>query len=397
MSELVLLQLAIVLAAAKIGGEICDRWLKQPAVLGELVCGVLVGTSVLNWVPGADPTLGAMAEIGAVLLLFEVGLESDLGDLCRVGGAALWVALAGVALPFAGGYVAASALGCPTMQAVFVGAALTATSVGITARVFSDLRTLHTREAKIVLGAAVADDVIGLVILAALSGLAATKAVSAYGVLRVTFVAVAFLVGAIVVGFRATPFILHWANRMRTRAALSSAAIILCLAVSALASVAHLAPIVGAFAAGLVLAKAEHRVRFESKIRNVADVFVPVFFVMMGARMDLSALNPATAAGRHVLLVGIVLLVVAVVGKVLGGLTVPGRGLRRLTVGLGMIPRGEVGLIFAGMGLKAAVIPPSLYAAILFIVVGTTFLTPPLLKLCASAVRPIAIEEPQAA
>jgi Kef-type K+ transport system membrane component KefB len=397
MPEYVLLHLAIALAAAKVGGEICDRWLKQPAVLGELLCGVLVGTSVLNWVPGSDQTLGALAEIGAVLLLFEVGMASDLGELFQVGLSALWVAAAGVALPFVGGYLAAEWLGCSTIEAVFVGAALTATSVGITARVFSDLHLLDTREARVVLGAAVADDVIGLVILAVLSGLAVTQTVTVSGVLRVSAVAVAFLVGAIAIGSWVTPLILGVAHRMRTRAALSSAAVILCLLVSSVASLAQLAPIVGAFAAGLVLAKAEHRVHFEEKLKAVADLFVPVFFVMMGARMDLSMLSPATAAGRHGLSIGVVLLLVAVVGKVVAGLTVPDRGVRRLTVGLGMIPRGEVGLIFAGMGMKMAVIPSSLYAAIVFVVVGTTFLTPPLLKACAGGAVRRARDLPSAA
>lgn len=380
MTEHILLQIAIMLAAAKIGGELCERLLKQPAVLGEIVFGVLVGGSVLGLVHGSDPTLGQIAEIGAVLLLFEVGLESDIDEMFKVGFASLWVAMAGVTLPYFFGYAVARAMGEAPMQAIFVGAAMTATSVGITARVFSDLKALHTREARIVLGAAVADDVIGLIILAVVSALAVTNIVSVSGIIKLTSIAVIFLVGSVLIGLKTTPYLLHWARKMQARAAVSTVAVIFCFLLAAAAATAQLAPIVGAFAAGLVLAKAEHKVHFEDKVKALADVFIPVFFVMMGAQMNLRMFNPATAAGMATLKLGGLLVTTAIVGKVLGGLTVPCRGLNRWTVGVGMIPRGEVGLIFAGIGLKAHVIGDSLYAAIIFVVIVTTFVTPPLLK-----------------
>ncbi|HZP80998.1 MAG TPA: cation:proton antiporter [Chthonomonadaceae bacterium] len=388
MHEPILLQIAIMLAAAKLGGELCERWLKQPAVLGEIVFGVLAGQSVFGWVQGDSLTLQQIAEIGAVLLLFEVGLESDLEDLFKVGLAATWVAVAGVALPFLMGFFVARGLGHPPIQSLFVGAALTATSVGITARVFSDLNALHTKEAKIVLGAAVVDDVIGLIILAAVSGLAASKAVSWLAVAKLTLMAYLFLAGALILGLRATPLLLHWARRMRTRAAVPSVAVIFCLLLATLAETAQLAPIVGAFAAGLVLAKTEHKVHFEEQVKSIADIFVPIFFVMMGARMNLQVFDPTTAAGRTTLTIGGLLFVVALIGKVLGGLSVPGRGTKRWTVGIGMIPRGEVGLIFASIGLSKHVINDALYAAIILVVILTTFITPPLLKLAASRPGP---------
>ena len=378
------LQIAIMLVAAKFGGEICERWLKQPAVLGEIVCGMVVGMSGLGLVDGSNSILTQIAEIGAVLLLFEVGLESDLQELFRVGGAALWVACAGVVLPFLMGYGVATALGHNAMQSLFVGAALTATSVGITARVFSDMKALATREAQIVLGAAVADDVIGLIILAAISALAVTKTVSWLAIGKLTGLALLFLVGAVVIGLVATPVVLRLAARMRTRAALSCAALIFCLLLASLAQAVELAPIVGAFAAGLVLAKAEHKVHFEEKLKSVADIFVPLFFVLIGAQIKLQMFNPVHAAGRATLILGGVLALVAVLGKILAGLSVPGKGLRRWTVGIGMIPRGEVGLIFASIGLSQHVIDDALYAAIIFVVVVTTFMTPPLLKWVAS-------------
>src|SRR5258708_18353085 len=319
MHDYILLQLAIILAAAKIGGEICERLLKQPAVLGEIVRGVLVGGSVLGWIDGGSPILAQIAEIGAVLLLFEVGLESDIEDLTKVGGAAISVACVGVIVPFVLGYFVAHALGQTPITSIFVGASLTATSVGITARVFSDLNALHTREARIVLGAAVADDVIGLIILAAVSGLAITKIVSVVEISKLTLFATLFLLGALIIGLKSTPILLHWVKKMQTRAAMSAVAIIFCFLVATCAGLVHLAPIVGAFAAGLVLAKAEHRVHFEEKVKSIADIFIPVFFVMMGAQMSLHMFNLATAQGRATVALGSALLAAAIIGKVVAG------------------------------------------------------------------------------
>ncbi|MFZ4507928.1 MAG: cation:proton antiporter [Fimbriimonas sp.] len=375
MTHDLLLQLAVILAGAKLLGEVAERYLGQPAVLAEIIAGVLLGTSVFHIVDGKNEVLLGIAEIGAVLLLFEVGLECDIDELFKVGGSALWVAIAGVIAPFGLGYLVAMASGLNPLEGLFCGAALTATSVGITARVFTDLATLHTREARIVLGAAVADDVIGLIILAAVSGLAATKTLSWTSVGWVTLAALAFLVGAIVIGLRASPYIIKWARAMRTRAAVSSAAVVLCLLLASVAQLAGLAPIVGAFACGLVLVKTEQKIHFEEKVRSIADLFVPVFFVMMGARMDLGSID----AGA--LRLGLGLFAVAVIGKVLGGLTVPGQGIQRWVVAVGMIPRGEVGLIFASIGLSRNIVNQGDYAAIVFVVVATTFITPPLLKL----------------
>lgn len=366
------------LAGAKLAGELCERYLKQPAVLAEILVGVILGGSGLRWVNGANVTLQSIAEIGAVLLLFEVGLQSDIDELLKVGKEAIFVATVGVIAPFLMGYWVAHAMGQPTMTAVFVGAALTATSVGITARVFTDLRVLHTREARVVLGAAVADDVIGLIILAAVSGLAASGVLSIGAVTKTTGIALIFLVGAIVLGLKATPTLLRWARAMRTRAAVSSAAVVLCLLTSVVAELAQLAPIVGAFAAGLVLAKTENKIHFEEKVASIADLFIPVFFVMMGARTDLSQITPSTA------LLGGLLLVVAIIGKLLAGLLLPAKGMSRWLIGVGMLPRGEVGLIFASIGLSKHIITSPIYAAIIIVVVVTTFITPPMLKFVAS-------------
>jgi Kef-type K+ transport system membrane component KefB len=374
-----LVQLILVFAVAKIGSELADR-VGQPPVLGELIGGILAGAGALHWLRPHDVTLHALAEIGAILLLFEVGLESDLPSLMRVGPAALWVAVAGVTLPFAMGYGVSLLFGLPPFAALFIGAALTATSVGITARVFGDLGALHRKESRIVLGAAVADDVIGLIILAVISGLAGRGGISAATVVRVVGLALLFLVGSILVGERFASPLLHLARRMRSRGTLCAAAVGFCFALAVLAAAAGLAPIVGAFAAGLVLARTEHRVPIEPLMKPLADLFIPVFFVMMGASTELAALSPATPVGREALALGGALAVVAIVGKVLGGLTCPGRGVDRWVVGLAMIPRGEVGLIFAGIGREHGILNPPLYAAILGVILLTTLVTPPALK-----------------
>ncbi len=383
-TERLLIELAFILAGAKVGGEICERLLKQPAVLGELVVGVILGKSLLGVVNPADPFLNQLAQIGAVLLLFEVGLQTDLNDLTKVGFAAVWLACVGVALPFIFGYMAAKGMGAPTAHAVFIGAVLTATSVGITARVLSDLNALHMSESRIVLGAAVVDDVIGLIILAVMSALVihpTGKGLTAATVLVPTGLAIAFLVGALALGFWLTPPLLGIARRMTVRAALPVAAVVFCLAISAAAQWVGLAAIVGAFSAGLILARAEHRVHFEPQVHALADIFVPVFFVMMGALVQLDALNPMTPGGQKTLLFGFILFVIAAVTKVIAGWTVPRKQINRMLTGFGMMPRGEVGLIFASIGLSSHIITNEVYAAILFVVAATTFITPPLLKL----------------
>lgn len=383
----------MILLAAKIGGEICERYLKQPAVLGEIIFGIILGKSVLHWVPFDDEPLRHIAEIGAILLLFEVGLESDMDDLFKVGSSALYVAILGVLLPFVGGYFAAHQLGLSTTQALFIGAALTATSVGISARVFSDMRALELPEARIVLGAAVVDDVLGLIILAAVSGLGAGGTITAGGIAQTTGIALAFLLGAVIIGLKATPLLLKLARKMKTRAAVSAAAVVFCLFISSLAETAGLAPIVGAFAAGLVLNKTEDKIHFEEKIRSIADIFVPVFFVLMGVQMNLQTFNPATKAGQMTLFIGGILTIIGVLGKLLAGLMLPGKSLNKWLIGAGMIPRGEVGLIFASIGISKGLIKDDLYSAIIFVVVVTTFITPPLLKVIAkrSSAQPVAL------
>jgi Kef-type K+ transport system membrane component KefB len=373
-----LVGLAIIWAAAKLAGEAMERF-GQTAVLGELLAGVLIGPGVLGLAHPSEP-LKALAELGVIVLLFEIGLESDLGELLRAGIQSTAVALVGTVCPFVLGYALATAWGTTPLAAVFIGATLTATSVGITARVLSDLGRIQDLTAKVVLGAAVVDDVLGLMILAVVAGLAQSGSISAGSVLTILAKAVGFLAVAIVLGLRLAPALAAGLTRMRTRGSLIVGALIFCVLLAAGAERIGLAGIVGAFAAGLVLARTERQAHIETALRPVADVLVPIFFVVVGMQVEPRALDPTGPQGwKGLALVGL-LIVVAVVSKLASALGVYSRSVRRWPVGIGMVPRGEVGLIFAGTGLGAKVIDQELYAALVTMIMVTTLIVPPWLK-----------------
>lgn len=389
------LVLIAILLAAKLLGEAAER-LRQPAVLGELIAGVLLGSSVLGVVPSAGPineVVHLLAEVGVAILLFEIGLETDLKEMFRVGAAATTVASVGVAMPFLLGFVywivAEPTIGTHapnitnTMVAVFVGATLTATSVGITARVLTDLNQIHTREARVIIGAAVVDDVLGLVILAIVSGLAAGAAISVWGVVVTFVIAVGFLIVAVIIGNFFAPGVFTLVDRMRVRGVLLVSAFSMALLFAALAGLAGSAMIIGSFAAGIVLSSTNQFDMIGERIKPVADIFTPIFFVSVGARVDVSLFLPwSENFNWSVLAVGGALLIIAIVGKIVSGYSV-GWGRRRLghlAIGVGMIPRGEVGLIFAHLGLTRGILSSETYSAILIMVICTTFLAPPLLK-----------------
>jgi Kef-type K+ transport system membrane component KefB len=374
-----LLQLALLWGAAKLAAELAER-LGQPPVLGELLAGILLGGSLLGWVRPDEPTLARFAEIGALLLLFEVGLESDLHALLNVGSEALALAVAGVVLTLGLGMAAGLAFGLGAARALFLGTALSATSVGITARVFADLGMLKRKEARVVLGAAVADDVIGLLLLAIISGLFGAKALSTGAMAGRVGVALLFLVGSILIGQVAAGALLRLARRMRTRGVLVASAMIFCVVLAALAERSGLAPILGAFAAGLVLARTEHKLHLEGLLKPVADLFMPLFFLLLGVSANLTSLSPFTPSGRGTLLLVGVLALVVLAGKVGAGLLLPRRTGDRWLMGMGMIPRGEVALIVAAFGLSHGVLSTSLYSALIAVVLLTTLVTPPLLK-----------------
>ncbi|HEV3461748.1 MAG TPA: cation:proton antiporter [Candidatus Dormibacteraeota bacterium] len=371
-----LLGLALVWLASKVAGEAMER-VGQTAVLGELLAGVAIGPSVLGLVHESE-VLHALAELGVLILLFEVGLKSDLGELLRAGFQATLVATVGVVLPFAIGFAVMRCFGHPPLLAVFVGATLTATSVGITARILADLGRLDDSAGKVVLGAAVVDDILGLIILAVVTGVAETGAVSLPGVALLAAKAVAFLVAAIMVGIRLAPTIIGWINLMKARGTLIVYSVVFAVTLAALADLIGLATIIGAFAAGLVLATTERREHIEDRIKPVADLLVPVFFVTIGMKVHPAMLNPFAQNAQ--LGLAMLLTAVAVASKLAAGLVVYQKGVRRWPVGVGMVPRGEVGLIFAGAGLAAAVVAEDLYSALVVVVMLTTFIAPPWLK-----------------
>ncbi len=411
---------AFLLLAARFGA-LAERW-KQPAVLGELLMGVALGAVFLlpsfGWTDALrhDPFVAHLAEFGVILLLFKAGLESNVAQMRAVGARALLVAVVGVLLPFFGGWAASAVLFSdgPTILHVFVGATFTATSVGITARVFSDLAFSNAREAKIVLGAAVIDDVLGLIVLAVVAGMAQNAgAVDPVAVGKTSLAAIGFLAGAVVLGSVVAKPVGTLLSRVHNGVGMKMAfALFFCFAFAWGSTLAGLAPIVGAFAAGLVLDdvhfdrfrrpeiaqklrgwaaalrgtahdRAAHDMEHEAGhaerkdvehlIEGVASFFVPLFFVHTGTQVDIRVfLNPS------VLGIALVLTAVAFLGKVAAGWAA-GRGTDPLVVGVGMVPRGEVGLIFAGMGKQLGVVDERVFATLLIVIMATTLVTPPLL------------------
>lgn len=373
-----LLSLITIYVSARIMGELAVR-IGQPAVLGELLAGVLVGGNLLGWVDATEP-LTVLGEIGVMLLLFEIGLESDLSSFLRVGTTAALVATIGVTAPFLLGYLLGLTLHLSHVQAVFIGATLTATSIAISARTLAELGRLHTVEGQIILGAAVIDDILGLIVLSVVIGLATSGTVSWSQVGWTAGLAVSLLAAAMLIGVRYAHMFGRLLGLMRARGSLIVAAVTFALTLGYLAGLLHIAPLVGAFAAGLVLARTEHHAHIGEAIKPVADVFVPIFFVLVGMAVDLRLLNPMRAENWPVLLLAGGLVIVAILGKLVAGLGVMGKKTDPWMVGIGMLPRGEVGLIFAGTGLSQRIIGEGEYGAILLVVALTTFVSPILLK-----------------
>ncbi len=394
----VLVALVVILIGAKLGGALCAR-IGQPEVLGELIVGVVIGNFVLLGLNVFEPlktshVIEIFAEIGVILLLFEVGLESNLSDMMKVGFSALLVATLGVIAPFLLGW-AVGAWFLPDASIyvhIFLGATLTATSVGITARVLQDMKKINTKEARIILGAAVIDDVMGLVILAVVSGIIVGvnkggDGMSSFGILLLIAKAIVFLGGAVFAGRFAYRPLFRIANLLRAKGMLLITALAICFTAAWLADIVGLAPIVGAFAAGLVLDTVQYDDLGMAQTHSLAELLhplglflTPIFFVYMGLKVDLLAFGQGSIIGF-----ALVLTAVAIIGKQASSLGVLEKGLDRFSIGLGMIPRGEVGLIFASIGAslyigQERVITPDVYSAVVIMVIITTMITPPLLK-----------------
>ncbi|HEX3556114.1 MAG TPA: cation:proton antiporter [Thermoanaerobaculia bacterium] len=397
----VLLGLVLILAAAKLGGEIFER-MGQPAVLGELLFGIVLGNLALAGYGGfgflaTEPGLEILAQLGVILLLFQVGLESNIQEMLSVGWSSLLVAVLGVIAPFFLGWGVSAWLlpGEETLAHLFIGATLSATSVGITARVLKDLGKISTRESKVILGAAVIDDVLGLVVLSVVAGTISAAntggSLATLDALGIVAKAIAFLVGAILAGGWLSRRVFRLASTLRVQGLLLALSLAACFLLSYLADRIGLATIVGAFAAGLILDGVQYRDlgertkhTIEELIVPIAGFLVPVFFVLMGVRVDLASFGRAGVVGFAVLLS-----LAAILGKMICAAGVLERGLDRLSVAVGMVPRGEVGLIFAGLGAQLTlhgrrVITPPVFAAVVVMVIVTTLITPPALKVTLS-------------
>lgn len=370
----ILLMLAGLLAGAKLCGELAER-VGQPAVLGELLAGVLLGPSVLGVVNPDLPVVHIMAEIGVVILLFEIGLETDLRRLLSLGGTAATVALVGVALPFGLGLATERLLGLDPLPALVAAAALTATSVGITARVLSDLGRLQDEESQVVLGAAVIDDIVGLIILAVVARLVAGESLSLAGVSITTLTAFGFVAVALIAGRIFVPALFVLLQRLGNEQTLGIMGLVVAFLLATLADAVGSALIIGAFTAGLIFAPTEYAKPIERSVVRLGQFFVPIFFVAVGAAVDVR-----TFLDGRTLLIGGVLIVAAVVGKVAAGYAPFWFRGRKLVIGVGMVPRGEVGLIFAQTGLAAGVLDAAMFSAVTLMVMVTTLIAPPTLK-----------------
>lgn len=377
----VLLDILIVLIAAKLAAEVAER-VGFPAVVAEILAGVVIGPSVLSWV-SANETLRVLGQLGVILLLLQVGMEMNLGELGAVGRASIGVAVVGVVVPMAAGFGVATGFGYDGNTSLFLGAALAATSVGITARVFSDLRALATVEARTVLGAAVADDVLGLIILTIVVRVVTAGSVSLLNIAGIFGIALGFLVVTTVVGSRAAPPLFQALNRYsRSPGTLVAVALAFALAFGELADAAKLAPIVGAFVAGLSLSRSNTSDRITRELAPVGHLFIPVFFLQIGIDAQVDQFFRPSVLG-----IAAALFAVAVAGKLVAAVGAARSPGDKVLIGIGMIPRGEVGLIFATIGLQEGVLGRDLYASLLLVVLATTLLAPPLLRWRLNRVR----------
>jgi len=393
-----LFALTTILLAAKLGGDVMVR-LGQPEVLGELCVGIVLGNLSLLGIEvftflREDTILAVLSELGVVLLLFEVGLHTTVPEMLKVGGSALLVATLGVIVPFFLGW-GVGAFFVPEADSlvhIYLGATLTATSVGITARVLTDLHRVTTAEAKIILGAAVIDDVLGLMVLATVGGLIAAaeagSSVDVVSIAKVLGLSLGFLLVAIVIGRRIMPLCFRAVAALKSQGILLAASLILCFGFAYLSGLVGLAPIVGAFTAGLILEPVHYQhissrhndVGIEELVSPLIHFLVPIFFVIMGTRVNITDFLQTELLGFAACLT-----IAAILGKQVCSFGVLQRGVDRFAVGLGMIPRGEVGLIFASIGASLLlhgrpVVDSSTYGVVVIMVILTTLVTPPLIK-----------------
>jgi Kef-type K+ transport system membrane component KefB len=369
-----LLDLFLMFAGGKVLAEIFER-LRQPGVVGELLAGVMLGPSLLALVHPSELTQG-LAEIGAIFLLFTVGLETKPRDLLQVGWIAALVATVGVVVPFILGFIYMRAIDYSMLESIFVGAALVATSVGITARLLADAGVLSMPFARVILGAAVADDILGMIVLAIVSSLS-TGRINYLQLGIVTLEAVGFSILIVFFGSRMVGRFQTRVEQLRTHNSAFVLSLILCLGLSLASIYIGMAAIIGAFLAGLALADYSERWRLRENAHPIMEFLAPFFFVLLGVQVNLRAIyQPAL-----LWIMGVVC-VLAIVGKLVGcGLGALSLGFKNaLCIGVGMVPRGEVGLIVAAVGLKLRTISPEVYTVVVVMSIVTTLFAPPVLR-----------------
>ena len=411
--------IVLILAVSRLFEEICVR-ISLPPVLGDLIAGVILGVSVLHFIvfpeEGEVPINASVinflhsvsgvstevvnaayenrmraleeviANVGLLVLLFSIGLESNLKELIKVGVQASAVAVTGVIVPFVLGTLGLITIfQVPAVPALFAGAALTATSIGITAKVMQDLGCLQSSEGQTILGAAILDDILGIIILAVVVNIVKKGTVEPSTVIYLVLIAVAFIVGAIVLKQFFGPWLMAIADQFKSPGALFIIAIIFMSVMAFIADAIGLEAILGAFAAGIVLGQQEKSEELDELLKPYVYTATTIFFVSIGAKTDLSVINPAIPENREGLIIATFLIIAAIIGKTVAGFAAFGKEkLNKLAIGTGMIPRGEVGLVFAGLGSATGALAPALDVAIVLTVIVTTFIAPPLLKVVFS-------------
>ncbi len=385
-----LLQIAGILVAARVCAELATRF-NAPRVIGELCAGVLLGPSLLGWVHPSDP-IKLLAEIGIVLLLFEIGLETDLGRIIRAGSRALLLAVVGFVAPFVfGAGLAYYTFDLPVLVSLFIGGTLTATSIGITVRVLTDLGRHGSNESQIVIGAAVVDDIMGVILLAVLYELSVSGAVNLVNAGRVVLYITAFFLVAPMAAKLLAYAVQRLEAQSRAPGMVPVALIAIILTFAALAHNVGAPGLLGGFAAGIALSRrfflpfglalrvgANFNRKIRQQIKPISQLLTPIFFVVVGLSLDLSAVDWSSP---FIWIFSIMMTVVAIVGKLAGGLVVPENHYSRIAMGLAMVPRGEVGLIFAELGRISGIFDNEVYAGVVIVVAYTTLLSPFWIKL----------------
>jgi Kef-type K+ transport system membrane component KefB len=375
----ILLTLFIIFVAAQIGGEIAQR-LKLPSVVGEIAAGCAIGPSALGWVTLPDISVGTpldvLAEIGVILLLFSVGLETRLDDLKKVGASAFLVGVLGVFIPFVLGALWAHGSGFDWIRSMFVAAAFVATSAGITARVLQELGVLQRQEARIILGAAVIDDILAMLLLGVVSSLQGGGNVDIGSLAGTLLGAIGFVA---VIGWGGTRVMRRgsgWLEKPSNPMSVLAIVLALCLGLAYLSMRFHLAAIIGAFLAGMIASETRQRHQLEEQTAPLLAFLTPFFFVVTGAKVNLAALGNASAL-LALLVVTLIAIISKLAGGFLGALKLGKRG--AAIVGFGMVPRGEVGVVIASLGLAAGVFDETIYAVIVAMSLLTAMVTPPIL------------------